>query len=181
DAPLPVTTSVERAYLRRAANLSVKARQALLLLAASGTAEPGLVVRAARTLELGVDAVEEAEDAAGLIVSHQGRLEFVHPLARAAVYHAASPAERRAAHRALAAVMTDPGDVDRKAWHLAAATTGPDRGVASLMDELGARARARTAYAAASSAFQEAGRLTEGPELRAEPLPPPPNSPPPPP
>jgi len=168
DAPLPVTTSVERAYLRRAANLSIRARQALLLLAASGTAEPGLVVRAADKLELGVDAVEEAEAAAGLIVSRQGRLEFVHPLARAAVYHAASPAERRAAHRALAEVMTDPGDVDRKAWHLAAATTGPDPAVASLMDELGARARARTAYAAAASAFQEASRLTEDRELRAK-------------
>lgn len=168
DAPLPVTTSVERAYLRRAANLSLKARQALLLLAASGTAEPGLVVRAAGKLELGVDAVEEAEAVTGLIVSRQGRLEFVHPLARAAVYHAASFAERRAAHRALAYVMTDPGDVDRKAWHLAAATTGLDPAVASLMDELGARARARTAYAAAASAFQEAGRLTEDPELRAE-------------
>jgi DNA-binding CsgD family transcriptional regulator len=167
DAPLPVTTSVERAYLRRAANLSVKARQALLLLAASGTAEPGLVVRAADKLELGLDAVEEAEAAAGLIVSRQGRLEFVHPLARAAAYHAASAADRRAAHRALAEVMTDPDDVDRKAWHLAAATTGPDRAVASLMDELGARARARTAYSAAASAFQEAGRLTEDPELRA--------------
>lgn len=168
DAPLPVPTSVERAYLRRAASLSVNARQALLLLAASGTAEPGLVVRAAGKLALGIDAVEEAEAAAGLIVSRQGRLEFVHPLARAAVYHAASPAERRAAHRALAGVMSDPDEVDRKAWHLAAATTGHDPAVASLMEELGARARARTAYAAAASAFQEAGRLTEERELRAQ-------------
>ena len=167
DTPLPISTSVERAYLRRAAALSEDARRALLLLSALGTADPDHVARAAAELGLPVEAVEEAEAAAGLVLFRQGRLEFVHPLARAAIYHAASPADRRAAHRALAEVMTDPDDADRRAWHRAAAAAGPDPAAAAAMEEAGARARQRTAYAAAAAAFEEAARLSEEGELRS--------------
>jgi DNA-binding CsgD family transcriptional regulator len=167
DVPLPVATSVERAYLRRAGKLSANARQALLLLAASGTAQTVLVLRAATRLGLGVDAVDQMEAATGLIISRDGRLEFVHPLARAAVYHAASPGARRSAHQALADVMTDRDDADRRTWHLAAATADADPAVAAMLDDLGKGARERTAYAAAASALMEAARLTVEPEARA--------------
>ena len=166
DTPLPISTSVERAYLRRAATLSENARCALLLLSALGTANPEHVARAATTLGLPIDAVEEAEAAAGLVLLRRG-LEFVHPLARAAIYHAASPAERRAAHRALAEVMTDPADADRRAWHQAAAAAGPDPAAAEAMDEAGGRARQRTAYAAAAAAYEEAAGLSEEGRLRS--------------
>src|SRR5438874_12057058 len=112
---LPVTTSVERAYLRRADGLSAGARQALLLMAASGMVDLGLVRRAAIALGLEPSDVESAEGARGLVLERGGTVEFVHPLARAAIYHAASPTDRRAAHRALAGAMTDPDDADRKA------------------------------------------------------------------
>jgi DNA-binding CsgD family transcriptional regulator len=167
DTPLPIATSVERAYLRRAGTLSEDARLALLLLSALGTADPEYVARAAGQLGLRGEAVEEAAAAAGLVLVRQGRLEFVHPLARAAIYHAASPADRRAAHRALAAVMTDPDDVDRQAWHRATAAAGPDPAAAAAMDEAGGRARQRTAYAAAAAAFEEAARLSEEGNLRS--------------
>src|SRR5215510_14319637 len=104
--PLPVTTTVERFYLRRAVEISAGARTVLLLVAASGSAGLEQVRRAAAELELPRQAVEEAEAAAGLVALRDRSLEFVHPLARAAIYHAASPAERRAVHGALAAVMT---------------------------------------------------------------------------
>jgi len=125
-----------------------------VLLAASGTAMTG-------------DAFEPAADAVGLVVTRHGRLEFVHPLARAAIYHAASPGDRRAAHRALAHRLTAPDDADRRAWHLAAAAGGPDAATANALDAAAHRARARSAYAAASAAFEEAARLTENAEVRA--------------
>ena len=168
DAPLPISTSVERAYLRRAATLSENARCALLLLSALGSADPEHVASAAGKLGLPFEAVEEAEAAAGLVLFRRGHLEFVHPLARAAIYHAASTADRRAAHRALAEVMTDPADTDRRAWHQAAAAVGPDPAAAAAMEEAGERARQRTACAAAAAAFVEAARLSEDGELRSK-------------
>jgi len=164
---LPIATSVERAYLRRAVGLSQEARRVLLVMAASGTAELGLVQRAAAELQLTPADVEQAEAARGLVTHRAGRVEFVHPLARAAIYHSAPPADRRAAHRALARAMTASEDVDRHAWHLAAAASGWDAVAATALEGAARRARQSSGYAAAASAWTEAARLTEPPELRA--------------
>jgi class 3 adenylate cyclase len=164
---LPVTTSVERAYLRRADGLSEGARRVLLVMAASGAPEPELVGRAAAALGLNPSDVEQAEVAGGVVVQHADRIEFVHPLARAAIYHSASPPDRRAAHKALADVMTGPDDIDRRAWHLAAAASGWDAAAASALEDAAQRARESTGYAAAASAWTESARLTESLELRA--------------
>ena len=168
DDNLPVATSVERAYLRRAAGLSQTARQVLLLLATSGTMSVGQVHRAAASMSLGPDAVEEAEGAAALVAQRAGRIEFVHPLARASIYHSASPAERRAAHRALAGVMTGTDDADRRAWHLAGAAAEWDVEAADALEAAARRARESSGYAAAARAWAESARLTEDEGLRAE-------------
>jgi class 3 adenylate cyclase len=164
---LPVATSVERAYLRRTDGLSESARRVLLVMAASGTIELGLVQRAAAALGLKPSDVEQAEAARGLVTQLAGRIEFVHPLARAAIYHSASPADRRAGHKALAHVMTSPVDIDRRAWHLAAAASGLDAAAATALEEAAQRAHESTGYAAAASAWTESARLTEPLELRA--------------
>ena len=164
---LPITTTVERAYLRRANDLSEGARGVLLLMAASGISELGPVQRAAVLLGIDRPAVEEAEAAAGLVDLRGDRIEFVHPLARAAIYHSASPAQRRAAHRALATVTIDPDDIDRRAWHLAAAANGWDSEAADALERAARRARDSTGYDAAARALAESARLTEGIETRA--------------
>jgi class 3 adenylate cyclase len=164
---LPIETSVERAYLRRAAGLAAGARSVLLLMAASGTPELGLVQRAAASLGLTTSDVEQAEAATGLVGQQGERLGFVHPLARAAIYHSMSPADRRAAHKALARTMTGPDDVDRRAWHLASAASGTDPEAATALEDVARRARQSTGYAAAASAWTESARLTESTELRA--------------
>ena len=80
-------------------------------------------------------------ESAGLVTLRDGRVEFSHALARSAVYGAAPPEERRAAHRALAGALPD-RDADRRAWHLALATVGPDE-TASLRARAGRRPRVR--------------------------------------
>ncbi|HYM97122.1 MAG TPA: hypothetical protein VET26_07470, partial [Candidatus Sulfotelmatobacter sp.] len=165
---LPVATSVERAYLRRAAGLSEDARRALLLLATSGTMEAGQVRRAAASMGVGPEAVEAAEAASDLVTQRGDHIEFVHPLARASIYHSASPADRRAAHRALASVMTGADDADRRAWHLAGAAAGWDADAAGALEAAARRARESSGYAASAGAWAESARLTEDEGLRAE-------------
>jgi class 3 adenylate cyclase len=164
---LPVATSVERAYLRRTAGLSADARRVLLLLAAAGGTDLPLVRRAAASIGLGAEAVEEAEAAGPVMVQRGDRIEFVHPLARASVYHAASPADRRTAHRALAGAMTAADDPDRRAWHLGAAAVGWDAEAADALEATARRARESSGYSAAADAWAESARLTQSEELRA--------------
>ena len=54
----------------------------------------------------------------------------------------------------------------RAAWHLAAASAGPDEEVAALLETSAASAFARSAYAAAASAFQAAALLSPGDDDR---------------
>src|SRR5438270_1871300 len=167
DHNLPVATSVERAYLRRAAGLSDAARKVLLLVAAAGTSDMGVVRRAAVALAIDESAIDEAEAAGSLVSQRAGRIEFVHPLARASIYHSASPAERRAAHRALGRAMTGADDADRRAWHLAAAATDRDSEAADALEAAARRAHESSGYAAASAAWLESARLTADDATRA--------------
>lgn len=168
SADLPIATSVERAYLRRAEGLSAGARQVLLLMAAAGVSDLSLVRRAAASLDIPDGIFEEAEACAALVRVQGDSLDFVHPLARAAVYHAASPSQRRTAHRALADVISDVDSADRRAWHLAAAASGWDAEAAEALAHAGQRARESTGYRAALAAFAESARLTEDARLRGD-------------
>lgn len=69
----------------------------------------------------------------GVLSHDDGGTRWRHPLMRSAV-HAATPGrERRAAHEAVAAVVTGPA----RAWHLAAARTAPDDEAADALDAAG--------------------------------------------
>ena len=65
-----------------------------------------------------------------------------HPLVRSAIYQAATDAQRRRVHRALAEALAGRGDPDRETWHRAAAAEGPDQ---EIVDALAERRRARGA------------------------------------
>jgi DNA-binding CsgD family transcriptional regulator len=105
-------------------------------------------------------------ESAGLVALRAGTVEFRHPLARSAIYADAPAAQRRDAHRALAAALPD-RDGDRRAWHLAAAAVGADDAASAALAQAGARSRERSAYATAAAAFERAGRLAGEPERRA--------------
>src|SRR5215475_1264061 len=120
------------------------------------------VERAAHRLGLDAAAVGPAE-AARLLRAEGARVEFRHPLVRSAVYRAATFAERRAVHLALAGALDEAGQADRRAWHRAAAAVAPDDVVAGELERSAGRARARGGYAAAAAALERAAELT-GPE-----------------
>jgi DNA-binding CsgD family transcriptional regulator len=164
-APLLVSARIARAFLHRVQALEDEVRRALVLVAASGTGEPAILDRAAAKLGLELSVLAAAESA-GLIAVHAGAIEFHHPLAGSAIYANAPVTERRAAHRALAAALPD-RDIDRRAWHLAAAAIGPDEAASSALEQAGVRGRGRSAYATAAAAFERAARLAAGAERRA--------------
>jgi DNA-binding CsgD family transcriptional regulator len=164
-APLLVPARIARSFVRRCDELDEGARRALVLAATSDSGDMAMLARAARRPGIDLAALSDAE-AAGLVSLRAGTVEFRHPLARAAIYAAASASARREAHRALAAALPD-RDVDRRAWHLAAAAVGADEAASAALEQAGIRARERSAYAAAAAALERAGRLTMSSERRA--------------
>ncbi|GAA1658707.1 AAA family ATPase [Actinoplanes couchii] len=154
---------IEQCFRERFENLPADARSLLVLAAADATGDPGLLWPAARNLGLDV-----SQAAATDLAEFGARILFCHPLARSAVYHAATSPERRAAHFALAEV-TDP-DVapDRRAWHRAQAAGGPDDVIAAELESGASRARARGGVAAAAAFLERSAALTLDPVARIE-------------
>jgi DNA-binding CsgD family transcriptional regulator len=155
DMPAPIVGRVARGFVRRAASLPERTQRALVVAAASDTGDLPSLVRAYPGC---VEDLFPAEGA-GLVALRDGRVEFRHALARSAVYGAAPAEEQRAAHRALARALPD-HDADRRAWHLALATVGPDDAASSALEQAGARAYQRSAYAVATAAYERAAALS---------------------
>ncbi len=164
-APVLVSARISQAFLRRAGMLDASVRQALALAATSDSGDLLMLGRAASLLEIDLSALAAAENL-GLVRLRAASVEFRHPLARSAVYADATADQRRAAHRALAAALPD-RDVDRRAWHLAAAATGADPAASAALEQAGTRSRDRSAYATAAAAFERAGQLAADTERRA--------------
>jgi DNA-binding CsgD family transcriptional regulator len=116
-----------------------------------------VLARAAPMLGLDLSDLVPAE-AAALIAVRDSRVEFRHPLARSAVYGDAPADRRRELHRALASALPDT-EADRRAWHLALASFGPDDAASSALEQAGQRACQRSAYEVSSRAFERAARL----------------------
>jgi DNA-binding CsgD family transcriptional regulator len=157
---------IEESFRRRLEVLPAATRRLMLVAAAEPTGEPALVWKAAEQLGIGAEAVAPAADAGLLTIGE--RVMFRHPLVRSAVYLAASPAERRAAHQALAGVTDPRADPDRRAWHRAQATPGQDEDVAAELERSASRAQARGGLAAAAAFLERSAALTLDPARRAE-------------
>ena len=163
DRPLPVGPAVERAFGRRLERLPEKTRAALVVAAVSESPEVGTIERA---LGGTLDVLLPAESA-GIVASDGGRLEFRHPLVRAAVLAQATPTARRAAHAALASALEDGPRDDERAWHRALAALGPDDAAATGLEALGLRAQT-TSWRAAARAFEQAAQLTSRGEAKGQ-------------
>jgi DNA-binding CsgD family transcriptional regulator len=149
---------IERSFLRRVQALPRETQRFLLVATAEAVGDPTVIADAATQLGIDSAAMIPAEDAGLLELGLAAR--FLHPLVRSAAYRAASARDRRRAHEALA-VATDPQrDPDRRAWHLAHASAGPDESVATELERSAARARARGDIAAAAAFLERAADLT---------------------
>jgi DNA-binding CsgD family transcriptional regulator len=163
--PVPAGPTLERAFAWRAEGLSADARRALVVAAVSLSDDVETIAEALASLGVDRAAFEPAEDA-GLLVLAEGRVSFRHPLVRSAIFHAAPPSERRAAHRALAEALRAGLDAERLAWHLAGAAIGVDEEAANALEAAARQAQERSSYAAAAAAFERAAGLTADEDAR---------------
>jgi DNA-binding CsgD family transcriptional regulator len=157
--PLPAGPHLEQAFLRRLSALPEPARKALLVAAASESTDIGILRRALEHLGLPADSLEPAESTQ-LIAIDGVDVVFRHPLIRSAVYQTADPVIRREAHRALAAALDAEQVADRRAWHLAAASTEPDESVASALEDAALRSHVRSGYGSAARALVRSAELS---------------------
>jgi DNA-binding CsgD family transcriptional regulator len=156
---------IEESFQRRLEALPEKTRMLLLIAAADPVGDPLLLWRAAD--RLGIGALAASADADGLLELGE-QVTFRHPLVRSAVYRMSSTDQRQAAHLALAEATDQRLDPDRRAWHLAAATSGPDEEVASELERSAGRAQARGGLAAAAAFLRRAVARTDDPARRSE-------------
>jgi DNA-binding CsgD family transcriptional regulator len=163
---LPLPSRIEASYRGRFRLLPPETQHVMLLASADPVGDPNLFWRAASILGISVEAASAAE--AADLLEIDGRVGFRHPLLRSAIYRAATPAERRSAHRALAAATDPEIDPDRRAWHRAQAVLGPDEDVAAELQRRAGRAQDRGGFAAAAAFLQRSVVLTQDPARRAD-------------
>lgn len=152
---------------RRLRSHGERVSRALVIAAAEPGGDVAAVRSALKTLgetEAGLSAAEEA----GLVEVVGTRLLFPDPWARSAAYHLVAPASRRAAHRALAAAFSEPGQAAQRAWHLAAGADGPSRAVTEALVLLADDTARRGATAAAAAMAERAAEFAPDPANRAD-------------
>lgn len=164
---LPLSAGLQQAFLQRVRRLPAATQTLLLVAAAEDTGELATILAAGQVLGSGPAALEPAERA-GLVQVTDLELAFRHPLVRSAIYQGATFTARQAAHHALIQALQGEEHADRRAWHLAAATLGPDEQAAAAMEASADRARRRGGPAVAAAALQRAAALTPqtGPRVR---------------
>ena len=163
---MPLSASIEESFRRRLEALPADTRVLLPVAAADPVGDPVLVWRAAERLGIPAQAAAPAAEAGLLEVGAQVR--FRHPLVRSAAYRSASLPERQEVHRALAEATDPELDPDRRAWHRAQATPGPDEDVAAELERSAGRAQARGGLAAAAAFLQRSVALTQDQARRTD-------------
>jgi DNA-binding CsgD family transcriptional regulator len=131
---LPLGRRLQTLFASRVRELPARPRQLLLLMALDGSG--GL--RLLNTTSGGSSWLEDLGriEQAGLaqVDENTHRPNVRHPLIRSAVVELATSAEHRDAHRQLAELWAD--QPDRRTWHLAHATLGPDHQVAESLEQV---------------------------------------------
>lgn len=146
--PLPVPETLDAILHDRIEALPANVRQVLAAAAA--------LRRPTESMLGDWPALEQASEA-GLIELANDEVTFTHPLLASAAYGSITGAERRALHRRLAEVVSDP---EERARHMALGAEGPDEDVAEALAAAARRASARGATGAAYELAELAVLLT---------------------
>lgn len=157
----PLTPVLEAAFADGLERLDEDCARAVLVAALDDGGAVRAVVAAASRLagrELSVDVLAPAI-ALGFLTLDGDRVEFAHPLTRAAVRRAASPAAQAAGHAAFAStvVATDP---DRATWHRVVGSSGLDPDLAAELEAASERARDAGDHERAAAGLRRAANLT---------------------
>ncbi|MFI6829856.1 ATP-binding protein [Kribbella sp. NPDC050241] len=162
----PLASQIEQNFTQRLRALPAETQKLLLTAAAEPVGDVPLLLRALGILGIPVSAAGPAETAGLFEIGR--RVRFRHPLVRSASYRAATWADRREVHQAIAEAI-DPGhDPDRRAWHRANGADGPDEDIAAELISSADRAQRRGGVAATAAFLQRATDLTPDPALRAQ-------------
>ncbi len=152
---LPLSARLRRHFSSQLDRVPVRTRDLLLMLALNPTGD--LMALAGRSS----DPIVDLEPAArvGLVVIDPVRFtcDIRHPLIRSAIVGIALTADRRKAHTALAEASADP---DRRAWHLAEASCGPNESVALQLEAAAHRILAKGDTVGGVTALMRAGSLS---------------------
>ncbi|WP_428950795.1 ATP-binding protein [Streptomyces sp. cg35] len=168
-APLPVGEMLARTFRGAIARLPERTQDAVLLLAVLGPRPRAGPERVLRSHGLTHASLEPA-DRAGLMTMEEGAYVFRHPLVRSVVYHGASAARRRRAHRTVAHALQDaqaPAALERYAWHLAESGADPDEQVAAALERAASDAPHGLTFPLAARLYAHAARFTPQDERRA--------------
>src|SRR5580698_9575315 len=165
-AAVPLSGRIEENFTRQLEALPAQTERLVQLAAADPTGDPVLVWRAAGRLAIGAGAAEPAAKAG--LAEFGARVRFRHPLVRSAAYRSASVQTRQQLHGALAEATDPAADPDRRAWHRAEATPGPDEEVAAELEQCAGRAVSRGGLAAAAAFLERSAGLTLDPARRAQ-------------
>lgn len=162
--PLPIGDRLVRTLVAKTESMSREGKTALLIAAASSTDSMRVISEPNDDLPRELEEAERFE----ILELSAGTIRFAHPSFRSAFYQAASPADRREAHRRLAELLVDePRYRERRAWHLAAAATGPDDVIAAEIESIAADTERRRAHVNAAALFELAARLSVDDGVRA--------------
>ncbi|MBB2940703.1 DNA-binding CsgD family transcriptional regulator/tetratricopeptide (TPR) repeat protein [Actinoplanes lutulentus] len=165
---LPLTTRLERAFAGRLDDLPQATVTVLGVAALNDGDALAEALAAASLVEHRPVTAGELQPAvlAGLVSVDEGRVRFRHPLVRSAIHLRISGLDRLAVHGALAEVLD--GRAERRLWHRAAASHGPDEAIARDLDAAAQRARGRGAVAGAVRTLELAARLSTDQVHRVE-------------
>ncbi|MDV6011641.1 AAA family ATPase [Haloechinothrix sp. LS1_15] len=164
--PQAPRSRIQHTFAERIRSLPEATQALLTVAAADDTGDPSVILPAAAAFGASLEDLEPAERK-HLMHYVDGSLAFRHPLIRTAAYQHAPLRRRLEAHRALADALRQPEQADRRAWHRAAVSTGPDEEVAAELDATAEHARARAGYGAVAAAYERAAMLSTDAHQRA--------------